>query len=103
MISTTPQTAAMAMPSTSHCDMETSYEERRPEEPDEELERGRRAAPASTAGAVISRVVVTRERPLWGERDACGWLRGRAGVGEGGGGGVLEGGGGEGGGAGRGW
>ncbi|WP_328385061.1 hypothetical protein OHS81_13705 [Streptomyces sp. NBC_00400] len=46
--------------------METSYEERRPAEPDEERERGRRAAPASTAGAVISRVVVTMERPARG-------------------------------------
>ncbi|MER0482108.1 hypothetical protein ABR737_27870 [Streptomyces sp. Edi2] len=45
--------------------METSYEERRPAEPDE-LERGRRAAPANTAGAVISRVVVTMERPARG-------------------------------------
>ncbi|MEU5012962.1 hypothetical protein AB0G35_22195 [Streptomyces sp. NPDC021749] len=48
--------------------MGTSYEERRPAEPDEELERERRAAPASTAGAVSSRVVVTIERPacaLW--------------------------------------
>ncbi|GFE22639.1 hypothetical protein Sliba_30920 [Streptomyces nigrescens] len=62
----------MAMVSTSHCDMGTSYEERRPAEPDEELERGRRAAPASTAGAVISKVVVTMERPL------CGRWYGRA-------------------------
>ncbi|MEV7467931.1 hypothetical protein AB0O20_15720 [Streptomyces kronopolitis] len=46
--------------------METSYEERRPAEPDEELERGRRAAPASTAGAVSSKVVVTIERPARG-------------------------------------
>ncbi|MEU8785484.1 hypothetical protein [Streptomyces sp. NPDC048637] len=49
--------------------METSYEERRPAEPDEELERGRRAAPASTAGAVINKVVVTMERPLCGRWD----------------------------------
>ncbi|QIK04687.1 hypothetical protein G7Z12_14310 [Streptomyces sp. ID38640] len=49
--------------------METSYGERRPAEPDEELERGRRAAPASTAGAVISKVVVTMERPLCGRWD----------------------------------
>ncbi|GFE14898.1 hypothetical protein Sgleb_29450 [Streptomyces glebosus] len=59
----------MARVSTSHCDMETSYEERRPAEPDEELERGRRAAPASTAGAVSSRVVVTMERPSRGRWD----------------------------------
>ncbi|MGW1377574.1 hypothetical protein ACWD6P_25345 [Streptomyces sp. NPDC002446] len=50
--------------------MGTSYEERRPAEPDEELERGRRAAAASTAGAVISKVVVTMERPSRGGRDA---------------------------------
>ncbi|GAA2576142.1 hypothetical protein ACWCO0_16820 [Streptomyces tubercidicus] len=59
----------MAMVSTSHWDMGTSYEERRPAEPDEELERGRRAAPASTAGAVISKVVVTIERPARGRWD----------------------------------
>ncbi|MFJ9466693.1 hypothetical protein [Streptomyces caniferus] len=46
--------------------MEISYEERRPAEPDEELERGRRAAAASTAGAVINKVVVTTERPARG-------------------------------------
>ncbi|MFG2891990.1 hypothetical protein [Streptomyces sp. NPDC048248] len=40
----------------------TSYEERRPDEPDGELERGRRAAAARTAGAVISKVLVTMER-----------------------------------------
>ncbi|WP_199931354.1 hypothetical protein, partial [Streptomyces sp. CB02923] len=38
-----------------------SYEERRPDEPDE---RGRSAAAASTAGAVISSMVVTTERLL---------------------------------------
>ncbi|GAA2330930.1 hypothetical protein Scani_14230 [Streptomyces caniferus] len=56
----------MARVSTSHWDMEISYEERRPAEPDEELERGRRAAAASTAGAVINKVVVTTERPARG-------------------------------------
>ncbi|MFH8346535.1 hypothetical protein [Streptomyces sp. NPDC018045] len=41
-----------------------SYEERRPEVPDERDERGRSAAAASTAGAVISSMVVTTERLL---------------------------------------
>ncbi|MBM4794023.1 hypothetical protein HXP44_18600 [Streptomyces sioyaensis] len=62
--------------------METSYEERRPAEPDEELERGRRAAPANTAGAVSSKTVVTIERPWRGGWDTGGWLRGRTGGGE---------------------
>ncbi|MFE7664843.1 hypothetical protein [Streptomyces celluloflavus] len=46
--------------------MRTSYGERRPAEPDEERERGRRAAAARTAGVVISRVVVTVECPACG-------------------------------------
>ncbi|WP_159048590.1 hypothetical protein [Streptomyces sp. NRRL F-4489] len=46
--------------------METSYEELRPPERDVERERGRRAAPASTAGVVIRSVLVTTDRPWWG-------------------------------------
>ncbi|MEU7152206.1 hypothetical protein AB0B15_29885, partial [Streptomyces sp. NPDC045456] len=52
------------MVSTSHSDKVASYEERRPDEPDELDERGRSAAAASTAGAVISSMVVTTEWPL---------------------------------------
>ncbi|KOT61155.1 hypothetical protein ADK45_18305, partial [Streptomyces rimosus subsp. rimosus] len=65
MVSTTAQTAAIAMVSTSHSDMKVaSYEERRPAEPDELEERGRSTAAASTAGAVSSSMVVTTERLL---------------------------------------
>ncbi|KIZ13555.1 hypothetical protein, partial [Streptomyces natalensis] len=83
--------------------METSYEERRPEEPDEVLERGRSAAPASTAGVVTSRVRVTIECLGWGLWATAGRVCGstglggagaRSGFGLGGGGGLCRGGGG---------
>ncbi|MEU3712066.1 hypothetical protein [Streptomyces catenulae] len=43
-----------------------SYEERRPDDPDEERERGRSATPANTAGVVTSNVLVTIELPPCG-------------------------------------
>ncbi|ARF57001.1 hypothetical protein B1H19_25025 [Streptomyces gilvosporeus] len=85
--------------------MDTSYEERRPDEPDEVLERGRSAAPASTAGAVTSRVRVTIECLGWGLWATVGRVCGSTG---GGGAGACsgvafgDGGGGGGGGVGRG-
>ncbi|MFI0259808.1 hypothetical protein ACH4OW_12335 [Streptomyces sp. NPDC017056] len=87
--------------------MVTSYQERRPAEPDELDERGRSAAAASTAGAVTSSVVVTIERLARGLRAdgvyAWGGTTDGAGVGVGcGAGGRLDGGGAAGGGGGGG-
>ncbi|OKI10162.1 hypothetical protein A6A06_06065 [Streptomyces sp. CB02923] len=66
------------MVSTSHSDTVASYEERRPDEPDELDERGRSAAAASTAGAVSSSMVVTADRLLCCLRADGTYVRGSA-------------------------
>ncbi|MEU7157039.1 hypothetical protein [Streptomyces chrestomyceticus] len=66
------------MARTSHSDKVASYEERRPDAPDELDERGRSAAAASTAGAVSSSMVVTADRLLCCLRADGTYVRGTA-------------------------